>query len=503
MSNNYIYSGVTTPYWNQIDYIHFGPAYNTCEYGGTTYPALDPNGDNILLGRYVLVKYTTSIFSQDQKYELRNGIGEANTFANAELWKECYEADGGAEEDYDGVVFQKVFKDNKMQYISIAQLSTSVSQEGFNTQFLTNKQAEANYLKKADAKDIYLKQDDQLVKDIKYFLEYETEDTTEIVDTLVDIQKLINDTANGNTPVGTLITQVSTQASDIDILKSQVSNNTTAIESISKQVCIPIESIEEFKDTIEWPMPNNDNLLVNQLYSKTVSQFEIRTQWKPNDINNKFIFNLKDLKIDTYLSGGDIQNMYIDWIRITEFDYDTGEKIFNTNYVQFNTSQEDTMPISFYRVEDGNYQYYGLLYLIVDQENNSYSPHFTLATYNYIDTGNYLDGLDQYEGKYSQSDGTLLSQHPFLFDENNSNQTSPVSIEDIIKNFGLTDPVVSIATVLPNYQKLQNYILLTGEEVIKTNEYDFKELRYIVDNNGKEEWVNVGYVTDLPQWQTF
>jgi hypothetical protein len=52
---NYIYNGLTTPHWNEIDYIHYGAAAD-----------LNPDIDGVLLGRYVLVKYVEEVvFSQD------------------------------------------------------------------------------------------------------------------------------------------------------------------------------------------------------------------------------------------------------------------------------------------------------------------------------------------------------------------------------------------------------------------------------------------------------
>ena len=138
MGNKYLYGGVQTPFWQQIDKIHYGPAYGKeFTYEGESYLPLDPK-DEIILGRYVLVKYTELVLSQSQKYELINKSGNANQMVLAELWKKCFEQDKTHIKtinnnsdliytDFDGVVFKKVFQDSEPKYIPIASLSTTVS----------------------------------------------------------------------------------------------------------------------------------------------------------------------------------------------------------------------------------------------------------------------------------------------------------------------------------------------------------------------------------------
>jgi hypothetical protein len=51
-----LYNGLIAPHWNEIDKIFYG--------SGTELIA-EANKDNILLGRYVLVKYTAIVYGQD------------------------------------------------------------------------------------------------------------------------------------------------------------------------------------------------------------------------------------------------------------------------------------------------------------------------------------------------------------------------------------------------------------------------------------------------------
>ena len=59
---NNLYGGLITPHWNEIDLIHIGPAKTL----GT-----QEQEENLLLGRYILVKYLPDIISsQDDKNKI-------------------------------------------------------------------------------------------------------------------------------------------------------------------------------------------------------------------------------------------------------------------------------------------------------------------------------------------------------------------------------------------------------------------------------------------------
>lgn len=115
-NGNELYTGLIAPHWNEIDKIHYGPA-----------EGLDPT-DEILLGRYVLVKYTGYVYTQDRKDQMIYSNGEGLT-DNDLIWYNCYISDG---QDCDGVVFKKIFnkEENEVQYKPIAQLSTSYTING-------------------------------------------------------------------------------------------------------------------------------------------------------------------------------------------------------------------------------------------------------------------------------------------------------------------------------------------------------------------------------------
>ena len=126
MSNiNGFYEGQITPHWNEIDKIHYGAA-----------STLNPQEDNIFLGRYVLVKYTKFVYSQDTINVLIT-TSKAELSGNDLIWRNCYDADNTQEKmmgNCDGVVFKKIY-DNTLQavtYTPIAQLSTSYSFQSFN-----------------------------------------------------------------------------------------------------------------------------------------------------------------------------------------------------------------------------------------------------------------------------------------------------------------------------------------------------------------------------------
>lgn len=86
------YTNLVGPHWNEIDKIHYGPAASLNE---------GASNDGILLGRYVLVKYTKNVYSQE---EISKIIEEGSN----KDWLDCYEID---EEICDGMVYKKVYDD--------------------------------------------------------------------------------------------------------------------------------------------------------------------------------------------------------------------------------------------------------------------------------------------------------------------------------------------------------------------------------------------------------
>ena len=111
-----LYNELLVPRWNEIDKIHQGPA-----------STLDPT-DEIFLGRYILGKYTTRVYGQDDRYKIIASNGEGLTDETDIEWYNCYQADTKAHlYDSDGVVFKKIAENGKLMYTPIAQLSTTYS----------------------------------------------------------------------------------------------------------------------------------------------------------------------------------------------------------------------------------------------------------------------------------------------------------------------------------------------------------------------------------------
>ena len=483
MSNNYIYNGIVTPQWNQIDYIHFGSS-----------SSLDAENDNILLGRYVLVKYTQTVFTQDQKYQLMNGVGEANNFADAELWKECYSQDGGENNpDYDGVVFQKVFKENTIQYIPIAQLSTNISPRVFASDYLTIEDAEDTYVSLAD---------DDIHKMRAFFSS--DEDTENALDRLVEIQAFLGETENEGAE--TLISQVSTNTTNIGEIQNQITD-------LKRQIIIPIEEVEGFANVTantSWNdlNVNSEKLLSGQLYSKPSKETRTLTYteniwWNPfdtNGITNKFQFNIDDLKLwgGTLLSPGS---------QISCLNYNDSE--LDKSYEMY-TYGDYTYPIIYYRLtknftevdelnSEHTVRWFGLLYLKTDSDGTyqNFSLHFTCSKH---DTDNeWIEDLDQYDGEIGEN-GAILKQY--------SDFSTLKSIEDIVKD-RLGENNQNIEITLINYvEENYNYTkhkFLTNISQSQTIDIETREIKYITeDNEGKRNWSTImGVTTDLPQWQTF
>jgi hypothetical protein len=125
--DNTIYDNLISPNWWQIDKIHYGIAYGEeFEYEGIKYSPLDPYNDGIMLGRYVLVKYTDLVLTQDIKNDLmKENPEDVNPIIKYNAWKKCYVQDKDYLTtdkllDFDGVVFKKVYDSNELKYKPIA-----------------------------------------------------------------------------------------------------------------------------------------------------------------------------------------------------------------------------------------------------------------------------------------------------------------------------------------------------------------------------------------------
>ena len=122
MPNNLIFPGsAEVPSWYIIDKIHLGPACN-----------LDPVNDNILIGRYIIVKYCETEFPQDKKQLLQNSQNTSSELTEDEIvWITNYalDKDQGLLYNKDRMIYQKVYKDSALQYQEVGYATSTLSNE--------------------------------------------------------------------------------------------------------------------------------------------------------------------------------------------------------------------------------------------------------------------------------------------------------------------------------------------------------------------------------------
>ena len=104
-----IYKGQTTG-WYEFDKIIYGNARDN----------LDPV-DEVMLGRYILLCYCDTAFTEDEKLEIENETSGENLLDDRFDYWENYNADGKVSKDR--MIYKKVYKDKKIQYIEIGRIN--------------------------------------------------------------------------------------------------------------------------------------------------------------------------------------------------------------------------------------------------------------------------------------------------------------------------------------------------------------------------------------------
>lgn len=104
-----IYKGQTTG-WYEFDKIIYGNASEN----------LDP-ADGVLLGRYILLCYCETAFTEAEKLEIENETSSENLTDDKHIYWKNYDADGKISKDR--MIYKKVYKDEKIQYIEIGRIN--------------------------------------------------------------------------------------------------------------------------------------------------------------------------------------------------------------------------------------------------------------------------------------------------------------------------------------------------------------------------------------------
>lgn len=104
-----IYKGQTTG-WYEFDKIIYGNASEN----------LDP-ADGVLLGRYILLCYCETAFTEAEKLEIENETSSENLTDDKHIYWKNYDADGKISKDR--MIYKKIYKDEKTQYIEIGRIN--------------------------------------------------------------------------------------------------------------------------------------------------------------------------------------------------------------------------------------------------------------------------------------------------------------------------------------------------------------------------------------------
>lgn len=104
-----IYGGIQSPGWYQFDKIIYGSANE----------GLDPT-DEIMLGRYILICYCGTAFTEEQKKLIENSDG-TDLSTEEKIYWDCYNADNKISKDR--MIYKKIYIGNEIQYIEIGRVN--------------------------------------------------------------------------------------------------------------------------------------------------------------------------------------------------------------------------------------------------------------------------------------------------------------------------------------------------------------------------------------------
>ena len=127
-----LYGGQTVPSWYVVDKVFTSDA---TAYGKNE--LLKPEEDNVALGRYVLVNYCDTCFTDDKKLELIANIDTYNNppITDEDKWKISYLRDNESVKNprsFDRMIFQKTCINGQLIYREISYLVAVIMNEGDN-----------------------------------------------------------------------------------------------------------------------------------------------------------------------------------------------------------------------------------------------------------------------------------------------------------------------------------------------------------------------------------
>lgn len=489
MGNEYLYSGIQTPFWQQIDKIHYGAAAE-----------LDPSSDGgILLGRYVLVQYTDLVLSQDIQNDLMGEPLETkNSILKYQDWKECYAQDKAAFEldfqNYDGVVFKKVFKDSDIKYIPIASLSTTVSADNS----IPRSEVESNYLKKSDAQGIYLTeaqanglyvtqvQLNELNAIEKFFSDSEVYDDT--IDTLAEIQKQFGEDTG---LIQTLESSIATNNTNIQTNANNIANLTGKIDNIGKMAVVDIDTVDPVgeKDSEGWLKADNSNLLLNTIYTKkiykTSEELDLTKESSVTNLEISQIFSivLNGQKGSLWGLRADLRGIYDN-----NDDISNGYPAIPTFAADGGVTYSEAFPIFYGKIKE-NEKEVGKATLALYGDLKAICLYTTLSDKNQL-VAKWSDVFNSSEigDKITTSPIDLTTLYPSY-----SFVWKPAEIKGLVETEAGEQKEVKIYTLVNNYCTTNIYY----------QDITSQDIRYLTTSNGQSTWAFVGNAGVAPQWQMF
>ena len=494
---NTIYGGVQTPFWYQIDKIHYGSA-NSLNLN------LASGDDEIMLGRYVLVKYTELVLSQDSKNELIQGVGETNNLVLADEWKTCYHEDkrdfelkkdieGNPFTDYDGVVFKKIY-DTELKYVPIAQLSTSISADAT----ASKAELEANYLKKTEAENTYLSQENASVQyiskeeatwldEVKAFFENKGIQT-EVIDTLTEIQEQFGEDA---TLIQNLEDAIETNATNIQTNTKNIDNLTGKIDNIGKMAVVDIDTVDPVgeKDSDGWLKADNSNLLLNTIYTKKI----YKTSEELDLTKESSVTNLEISQIFSIVLNGQKGSLwglraYLRGIYDNNDDISNGYPAIPTFAADGGVTYSEAFPIFYGEIKE-NEKEVGKATLALYGDLKAICLYTTLSDKNQL-VAKWSDVFNSSEigDKITTSPIDLTTLYPSY-----SFVWKPAEIKELVETEAGELKEVKIYTLVNNYCTTNIYY----------QDITSQEIRYLTTSNGQNTWAFVGNAGVAPQWRMF
>ena len=475
MSNINIYGGLETPYWQQIDKIHYGPA-----------ATLDPN-DEIMLGRYVLVKYITDlVLSQDTKIKLIDGtLDKENTILAYNTWKNCYRADQNNSvpqfQDYDGVVFKKIYSETEgLKYIPIAQLSTSISVNNM----VTKDYLEDNYLTAnevltedtANTKYVTIERLDELEAIETFFSNEVVQDDT--INTLIEIQKQFN---QGITAYQDLSNRINDNASNIETNIKNIQTINTTLGSMAEMIIVDIDTVAPNEERMldGWLESNNPNLLLNTLYIKNIytnTSTELIT--KDSTITDGAFYISLDGDVEGIWYSVRSKVLQSDWQNNLLSDYPV--------IPQFTNSYGEILPEAF-----------PLFYGTVKQNTQEKGTAILAFTYDLKGISLYTK-IDQIDSKQAVWQGQYTTLGKDL-------TTSTIDLQAMFPLYNFEWKPYQFSISEETFYTTFGYI--NGRNYSTTIQHQNKiaqDIRYLVDVDGEQRtWKFVGKTGVTPQWEIF